>query len=147
MRDSDFALDEGADADVRPGDPAEQRVYCQRLRARYHAQTRRLTDEQLAELVSQGLPQCLRLGIRRPLDVMRFLALGVMLTAAQQKSNLLQSVARRVLESTGDWSATKRLDFIYKHVVGHPAPVPEPDFGPWYGEETNDGAWLNTQRF
>ena len=134
MRDVEFPPDEGV-PDVRPGDPEELSLYVRRFRARFRKETAGLDQARLEEIVGARLRVCPRLRIRDPHDVLRFIALSVLLTAEQMESRFLDAVCRRVLGAVDEWSATKRLDFVYKHVVGRPPPVPEPEFGdwlPWY---------------
>ena len=117
--------------DVRPDDAEEQRRYILRLRARYAKELTGVNADRLDEIVRVGLAQCPSYRIRRPIDVLRFLALAFLITPEQKRSKLLLDVMQRVLGAVDDWTASKRLDFIYRHVVGRPAPDPEPDFGPW----------------
>jgi hypothetical protein len=120
--------------DVRPDDPEEQEAYLRRLRGRYPNETAGMSSSHLMETVREALGRCPPLLIRKPRDVLRFLALVVIIAPKQNESKFLRAVNRRVLYAVEDWTATKRLDFIYKHVVGRPAPDPEPDFGPWFAE-------------
>jgi len=117
---------------VRPDDPDEQLLYLRRLRWRYPDETASVTEEQLGTLVRTYLKNCPLLKIEHPNDVVRFLALGLLITPEQRKSALLSTVTQRVLTASDIWSAAKRLDFIYTHVVGRPVPNPEPDFGRWF---------------
>ena len=133
MKDFDSTADEDF-PDVLPDDPEVQMVYLRRLRGRYPQETAALDPDRLRAVVVEDLQRCPPLRIRAPRDVLRFLALRVLITPEQRSSRLLDTVIRRVLEAVDDWSATKRLDFIYKHVVGRPPPNPEPDFGPWFVE-------------
>lgn len=133
MKDVDSPPDEGA-LDVRPDDPAEQKLYGHRLRARYRSETAGLDDVQVASLVRESLRHCPALRIRDSRDVLRFIALRVVVTPAQKDSPFIGHLIRTVLGAVDDWSATKRLDFIYRHIVGRPAPEREPDYGPWYAE-------------
>jgi hypothetical protein len=55
-------------------------------------------------------------------------ALRVLLTPEQRQSGLIQGVLVRVLGHL-DWPSTKRLDFVYNHVVGRPVSPNEMDFG------------------
>jgi hypothetical protein len=131
MRDVPDEEEEGL-SDINPDDPEQQESYIRKLRGRYPKETAGMARDQLMELVREALARCPPLKIREPRDVLLFVALCILITPQQRKSKLLESVLRRVLEAIEDWSATKRLDFIYKHVVGRPAPDPEPDFGPWF---------------
>jgi hypothetical protein len=131
---TDVEDDDDDTPDVRPDDPEEQRLYGLRMRARYPKELAGVSPDRLGEIVRGGLAQCPPLRIKRPVDVLRFLALGVLITPEQRRSMLLDAVVRRVLGAVEDWTPGKRLDFIYKHVVGRPPPAPEPDFGPWYVE-------------
>jgi len=132
MRNIDEEEDQDETSDVRPDDAEEQRRYVLRLRARYAKELTGVNADRLDEIVRVGLAQCPPLRIRRPIDVLRFLALAFLITPEQRRSKLLQAVIWRVLGAVDDWTASKRLDFVYKHVVGRPAQDPEPDFGPWY---------------
>lgn len=130
----DIPDEEDDTPDIRPDNPEEQMLYVRRVRARYPKETAGVDPDRLQELVREGLRSCPPLCIRRPIDVLRFLALSFFITPEQKKSKLLDAAIRRVLGAVEDWSAGKRLDFIYKHVVGRPPPHPEPDFGPWFVE-------------
>ena len=87
----------------------------------------------LKSVVREGLKLCAPLTIRNPQDVLRFLALSIFITPEQKMSPLIERVIRLVLGNT-DFSARRRLNFLYKHVVGRSPPNPEPDFGPWFVE-------------
>lgn len=137
MRDIDFPPDQGF-PDVHPEDPEEQMLYLRRFRGRY-PQTAGLDEDLLLEMIRENLALCPPLLIRHPNDVLRFLKLRILI-APKQQSQFLQTVTRWILEAVDSWSATKRLDFIFKHVVGRPPPAEEPDFGPW-GKGT--GSHLN----
>lgn len=133
MKDFDSTPDEEF-PDVHPEDPEVQMVYLRRFRGRYPRETAAIDLDILKAVVVEDLKRCPPLRIRAPRDVLRFLALRVLITPEQKSSKLLDTVIRRVLEAVDDWTATKRLDFIYKHVVGRSPPNPEPDFGPWFVE-------------
>jgi len=119
---------------VRPDDPEEHKRYLRKLRRRYRKEITGMDQDQLLEIVRDALKLCPSLKIRKPSDVLRFLALRILITPAQSRSRFLVTVIRTILEAVDDWSATKRLNFIYKYVVGRPPPTEEPDFGPWYAE-------------
>jgi hypothetical protein len=126
--------DEEALPDVRPDDEEEQRLYLRRLRARHPAETAGAVDARLLDAVRDGLRLCLAYQIRIPRDVVRLLALNILLTPVQRRSRFLTAVTRCVLADT-EKPSRARLDFVYKHVVGRPPPDPEPDFGPWFVEQ------------
>jgi len=130
MNDSD---DEEGLPDVKPDDAEEQLLYLHRLRGRYPAETARVDEAQLSAAVREGLQQCLAYQVRSPGEVLRLLALDMLITPEQKKSKFLTAVSRSILSDTMHLSR-KRLDFIYKHIVRRPAPNPEPDFGPWFVE-------------
>jgi len=133
MRDVPDEEEEGI-PDVHPDDPEEQESYFRRLRGRYPNETAGMNPNHLMQAVREALSRCPSLLIRKPRDVLRFLALVVIFAPKQDESKFLSTVIRRVVNAIDDWTATKRLDFIYKHVVGRPPPNPEPDFGPWFVE-------------
>lgn len=133
MRDLDFPPDEGI-PEVCPDDPEEQLLYLKRLRGLYQKETAALDPNELMERVNHTLHLCPELRIRDPRDVLRFLALVIIILPAQG-SHFLETVLQSVLDATDDWSATKRLDFIFKHLVGRRPPASEPDFGPWYEKD------------
>jgi hypothetical protein len=133
MRDIPDEEEEGI-PDVHPDDPEEQESYFRRLRGRYPNETAGIDPDRLMGMVREALGRCPPLLIRKPRDVLRFLALIVIFAPKLNESKFLETVIRRVLGAVDDWTATKRLDFIYKHVVGRPPPHPEPNFGPWFVE-------------
>ena len=133
MRDVEFPPDEHC-PEVCPDDPEEQLLYLQRFRGRYPSETAELDPDELMEQVRTTLQRCPELRIRDPRDVLRFLALSIILRPGQD-SPFLETVLGVVLQATDDWSATKRLDFIFKHLVGRTSPASEPDFGPWYEDD------------
>jgi len=129
MRDVPDEEDESL-PDVHPDDPEEVESYVRKLRGRYPNETAWMDPDQLVQPVREALGRCPALFIRKPRDVLRYLALVVVFAPKLNESKFLGAVIRRVLYAVEDWTATKRLDFIYKHVVGRPLPDPEPDFGP-----------------
>lgn len=116
---------------VNPDNPKEQLYYYRRLKAKYRKQTANLSDDRLKTIVREGLKLCVNSEIRDPQDVLRFLALTLILTPEQKESEFLKNIIRLLLGHT-DFSAKRRLNMIYKHVAGRLPPSPEPDFGPWY---------------
>lgn len=119
--------------DANPDDPNEQQRYFWRLRSDYPAQTRSIDDEELRRMVREGLALCPALEIKEPTELVRFLALAFLITGEQRTSPLLRDAYRVVIDNT-DFSARRRLNFIYRHLVNRPVPSPEPDFGPWFVE-------------
>ena len=118
-------------ADVNPDDPREQLRYFRRLRSAYKKHAALIEDQELKRLVREGLGLCNSLEIKSPQEVVRFIALRFLVTQEQRNSPLLDHVIRLVIENT-DYSARRRLNFLYKHVLGRPVPNPEPNFGPWF---------------
>jgi hypothetical protein len=116
---------------LNPEDPGQQALYLTRLRWRYPKETGTVTEARLLEVVREGLKLCVPLHINDPKEILRFLALSLLLTPAQKRSALLRAVLYRVVKAYSNWGAKKRLDFIYKYVVGRAPPDPEPDFGVW----------------
>jgi hypothetical protein len=117
---------------VRPDDPEEQVLYVRRLQWRYPKETAMLDEARLRNIVRDALKLCPLLRIEDPKEVVRFLALSFLITPEQRKSALLAAVIKQVMAAVDSWSARKRLNFIYRHLVGRPPPDPEPDFGPWF---------------
>jgi hypothetical protein len=117
---------------LRPDDPDEQLLYLRRLQWRYPKETGVVEEARLRAIVRDALKLCPLLRIEDPKEVVRFLALSFLITPEQRKSVLLETVIKRIMLAADSWSARKRLNFIYKHVVGRPPPDPEPDFGPWF---------------
>jgi hypothetical protein len=106
--------------------------YQRQLQWRYPAETQVLDAVVLADTVYESLKLCGPLRVQDPKEVLRFLALIVLLTAAQKRSAFLLTVVYRVLLATDGWGARKRLNFIDKFVVGRPPHDSEPDFGVWF---------------
>lgn len=117
---------------VHPDDAQEQLRYLRRLQWRYPEETQAIDESRLHDIVRDALKLCPALRIDDPKEVLRFLALSLLITTEQRQSALLQTVIQRVMLASGTWSATKRLNFIYQHVVSRPVPQPEPDYGPWF---------------
>jgi hypothetical protein len=117
---------------VKPDDPAEQQRYLGQLKWRYPDETGAVDPAALEEAVRAALALCPPLRIDDPKEVLRFLALIVLLTPAQKRSSLLTTVTYRVLLATTSWGARKRLRFIHTLIVGRPPPAEEPDFGVWF---------------
>jgi len=131
MRDVDFPPDEDFH-DVLPDDPEEQTLYLQRFRGRYAKEIATLDPTELENSILAALQRCPSLKIRDPRDVLRFLRLEILVLPKLNASPFLKAVIHRVLNAINDWSATKRFDFIDKHIIGRPVPTQEPDFGPWW---------------
>ena len=123
-------IDDDEWPELKPDAKEEQLRYYWRLRTSFPDQTVSINEADLFRLVIDGLVQCNLLGILEPQQVVRFLALGFLITKEQRQSILMSRVTRRVLENT-DYSARRRLNFVYKNVVGRSAPQHEPNFGPW----------------
>jgi hypothetical protein len=117
---------------LNPDDPEEQHRYLRQLQWRYPKETGEFEATALATAVNAGLRLCPPLRINDPKEILRFLALSILLTPAQKRSTLLTTVVYRILMATDTWGARKRLNFIYKFVVGRTPPAPEPDFGVWF---------------
>jgi hypothetical protein len=111
------------------GSDQEQERWVKRLQGRYPEQTRVLDPAELLRRVRESLALCPPLEITEEKDIFRFLALSVLLTPEQKKSTLVEGVMRRILSNL-DWDGTRRLDFLYKHLVGRPVSQNEMDFGP-----------------
>jgi hypothetical protein len=117
---------------LQPDHPEVQRHYLRKLQWRYPQETGAAEQAALESAVREGLRVCPPLRINDPKEILRLLALMVLLTPAQKRSTLLTNVIYRVLMATGIWGARKRLNFIYTFVVGRAPPDPEPDFGAWF---------------
>jgi hypothetical protein len=103
-------------------------LWVRRLQWRYPTQTKMIVEAKLAAMVQEALSSCKALEIADEKEVFRFVALRVLLTQEQRQSPLIQGVLVRILSNL-DWDSKKRLDFIYKHVVGRPVSSDEIDFG------------------
>jgi hypothetical protein len=117
---------------VRPDDPAETLRYVRQLQSRYPQEAGAVERTSLETAVHEGLTLCPLLRIHDPKEVLRFLALILLLTPAQKQSALLRTVVYRVLMAADSWGARKRMNFIHELVVGRAPPDPEPDFGVWF---------------
>jgi hypothetical protein len=122
-----------------PDDPHEQMQYLRRVQWRHPDEAAAVDEACLLDMVRAGLRLCAPLQIQDPVQVVRFLALGLLLTPEQKRSSLHATVVRRILLAVPGWKATKRLNFLYKYVVGRPAPEIEPDLGVWF---IADPSWL-----
>jgi hypothetical protein len=122
-----------------PDDPEVQRHYLRKLQWRYPQETCACDQIALESAVREGLKLCSPLRINDPKEILRFLAMIILLDPAQKRSVLLTNVVYRVLVATGLWGARKRLNFIYKFVVGRTPPDPEPDFGVWFIADPRGG--------
>jgi hypothetical protein len=111
------------------GSEQEELRWVKRLQGRYPEQTRDLDPVELLMRVRESLVLCPSLEITEEKDIFRFLALSVLLTPEQKKSKLVEGVTRRILSNL-DWDGTRRLDFLYKRLVGRPVSPNEMDFGP-----------------
>ena len=115
-----------------PDDPEVQLQYLRELQWRHPQEAGAVEATALEDAVHEGLKVCVPLRIDHPKEILRFLALILLLTPAQKQSELLTTVVYRVLMVTDYWGARKRMRFIYKFVVGRAPPDPEPDFGIWF---------------
>jgi hypothetical protein len=116
---------------LRPDDPEQRRLYLSQLRWRHPDECNAVDPDALERVLHAALEACVLLRINDPKEILRFVALPVLLTRQQKQSQLLTNVIYRVIVSSRSWGARKRLDFIYKLVVGRAPPDPEPDFGVW----------------
>lgn len=115
-----------------PTEPPDQDVirrWVRRMQERHPEPSERLGEASLRMVVEQSLALCPRLEIEDERDIARFIALALLLTPEQKQSKLVEGVMRRVLAHL-DWDASKRLDFLHRHLVGRPVDPNEPDFGP-----------------
>jgi len=102
--------------------------WVRRIEGRYPEETRSIERAELIRRVHEGFALGPTLEITDEKDMLRFIALGILMTEEQKRSKLIEGVVRRILANL-DWDAEKRLDFLYKHVVGRPVSPDEPDFG------------------
>lgn len=116
--------------DIRADDPQELLRYFWRLRGSFSRDCAAVGDRELNRLVRDGLALCNSMDIKDPQDVLRFLALSFLITPEQRASRFLMKVHQLIIENT-DVSARRRLNFLFRHLVGRPAPLSEPDFGQW----------------
>jgi hypothetical protein len=117
---------------VEADDPAVLQRYLEELRGRFPGETRSVDQDALRATVHEALKLCPPLRINDPEEIRRLISLAVLLTPAQKQSPFLQTVVYRVLMALATWGARKRLNFIYKLVVGRPPPESEPDFDVWF---------------
>jgi hypothetical protein len=117
---------------VQADDPAVLQQCLKELRWRYPEETGAVDGSALEAAIREGLKLCPTLRINDLKEVRRFLALTFLLTPAQKKSPLLGTVVYRIVMALAYWGARKRMNFIYKFVVGRPPPEVEPDFGTWF---------------
>lgn len=107
----------------------DEMLLVKRLQGRYPEQTHGLPEKELLRRVREALAVAPALEITEEKDVFRFVALSVLLTPEQKTSKLVEGVLRRILANV-DWEGEKRLDFLYKHLVGRAVSPNEMDFGP-----------------
>lgn len=100
-----------------------------RLQGRYLEQTQNVPETELLRRVRESLAVVPALEITDERDIFRFVALSVLLAPEQKASKLVEGVMHRILSNL-DWDSGKRLDFLYKHLVGRPVSPNEMDFGP-----------------
>jgi len=130
LRDIEFPPD--ADfPELRVDDPAVRADWVKRFRGRFAGEIAGVPAADVERQVLENLERCPALMIKAPHDVLRFLELQILVRPVQRRSAFLEAVTQRVLNAIDDWSATKRLDFIFKHVARRGVPVVEPDLGPW----------------
>jgi len=101
------------------------------LQARHPAEAGLFGEAELRRLIRESFVLCPRLQIDEERDILRFLALALLLTPEQRRSRLVEGVVRRILGNL-EWESGKRLDFLYHHLVGRSVSPEEPDFGPSY---------------
>ncbi len=109
----------------------EELRWVKRIQGRYPEQACIIDLAELRQRVREALVLCPALVITEEKDVFRFIALGVLVTSEQKRSKLVEGVVRRILGNL-DWESSKRLDFLYKHLVGRPVSPDEIDFGPTF---------------
>jgi hypothetical protein len=114
--------------------PAEPIAWLKKLKDRYPHESAKVEEPLLLEMVRESLGTCAVLQISDPDDMLRYIALRVLLTPEQRQSRLIRGVLIRTLTYL-DWDARKRLDFIYKHIIGRPVSKDEIDFGPLFVPE------------
>ncbi len=131
MRDVDSPPDEEF-PDISPDDLEEQSSCLRRFRGRYAEEITTFDSTALENSVLATLQRCPALKIRDPRDVQRFLRLEILILPGILASPFLTTITNEILNAVEDWTATKRLDFIDKHIIGRSAPKHEPDFGPWW---------------
>jgi hypothetical protein len=116
-------------------DPTTLLVWTRKLQERYPEKTANIDELRLLEMVRESLSSCEGLHLSEGNDVFRYIALRVLLTPEQRESRLIRGVLIRTL-SYLEWESGKRLDFIYKHIVGRPVVQNETDFGALFVPET-----------
>lgn len=103
--------------------------WSRRIRSRYPKESDRLTIQEMEESMAGWVSLLGPLELNEHEDQVRFLALCVLLDRQHQQSKLIQGVLKRVM-SNFEWSPKRRLDFVYKHLVGRAVSASEEDFGP-----------------
>jgi hypothetical protein len=116
-------------------DPTKALVWTKKLQERYPEESAKISEFRLLEMVRESRGTCEGLQINNENDVLRYIALRVLVTPQQRESRLIQGVLIRTL-SYLDWSSEQRLDFIYKHIVGRQVAQDEMDFGSSFVPET-----------
>ena len=112
-------------------DTSSSLLWLRRVQWRYPKETRAMDEAQILEMIKEALSTCLRLEIIDEKDILRYVALRVLLTPEQKQSSLIAGVLLRILSNL-DWDSKKRLDFVYKHVVGRPVSKKETDFSKFF---------------
>ena len=109
----------------------EEQLWVRRVEAQYPKEAQAAGPDRVAQLVKAYLRLREPMAIEEDKEMLRFLGLGLLITPEQRRSKLIEGVVRRILAAP-DWDASKKLDFLYKHVVGRPVSPNEPDFGPGF---------------
>ena len=117
---------------LEPDDLGVRRHYLGQLEWRYPAETAAVEQSALQAAVHEGLKLCVHLLIKDPKEILRFLALVLILTPEQKRSQFFTTIIYRVLTASHTWGARKRMRFLYKFIVGRTPPEQEPDFGLWF---------------
>jgi hypothetical protein len=117
---------------LEPDDHGVRRHYLGQLEWRFPSETAAVERSNLQASVYESLRLCVPLRIKDPKEVLRFIALVLLLTPEQKRSQFFTTIIFRVLVAIDAWGASKRMRFIYKFLVGRAPPDREPDFGVWF---------------
>ena len=86
-------------------------------------------ETELLAFIQRGIEASAKIGLFEEEEIFKFLSLRFLFSPEQQHSLFIQGIAIRILDRL-DWSGTKRLNFIYKHLVNRSPPFREEYYAP-----------------